>query len=48
VELSQRAVFAGATVTGIATAILQQQLTDADPALLRELLDTLDDPAEAV
>jgi acyl-coenzyme A synthetase/AMP-(fatty) acid ligase len=44
VDLSPRAVFAGATVTGIATAILERQVADTDPARLRELLDALDAP----
>lgn len=53
VDLSQRAVFAGATVTGIATAILERQLAGTDPDELRHLLDTLDtvdavdDPGDA-
>jgi hypothetical protein len=47
VDLSQRAVFAGATVTGIATAILERQVADTDPERLRELLDALDDPTDA-
>lgn len=42
VSLSQRAVFAAATVTGLADAILQEQLLQADPDELRALIDSLD------
>jgi acyl-coenzyme A synthetase/AMP-(fatty) acid ligase/acyl carrier protein len=41
VELSQRAIFAAATVTGISAAIEEQQLLAADPDELRALLDAL-------
>ncbi|MBV1850504.1 non-ribosomal peptide synthetase [Catellatospora tritici] len=43
VQLSQRAVFAAATVTGLAAAILAEQLLATDPEELRALLDSLDD-----
>ena len=41
VDLSQRAVFAAATVSGIAAAIVEQQLLSADPAEVQALLDAL-------
>jgi acyl-coenzyme A synthetase/AMP-(fatty) acid ligase/acyl carrier protein len=44
VNLSQRAIFAAATVSGIAAAVLEQQLLAADPAELAALLDALEDP----
>jgi mycobactin peptide synthetase MbtE len=46
-ELTHGMVFAGATVTGIATAILEQQLRATDPAELQALLDALDDQSDA-
>lgn len=45
VTLSQRAVFTGATVAGIAAAIVEEQLLAADPDELRALLDAVEDPA---
>jgi amino acid adenylation domain-containing protein len=41
-DVSQRAVFAGVTVAGIAEAILDEQLLSADPEELRALLDALE------
>ncbi len=46
VTLSQRAIFAAATIAGIAAAIVERQLLSADPAELRALLDALDGPGE--
>jgi acyl carrier protein len=46
VSLSPRDIFGAATVTGIATSILEQQLQAADPDELRALLDAVDDPHE--
>jgi len=43
VALTQRDVFAAATLTGIGEAILEQQLLAADPAELAVLLDALDE-----
>jgi acyl-coenzyme A synthetase/AMP-(fatty) acid ligase/acyl carrier protein len=45
VNLSPRAIFGAATITGIAAAILEEQLLSADPDELRALLDALDDGA---
>lgn len=42
VQLSQRAIFAAATVAGIAAAVVDQQLESADSAELHALLDALD------
>jgi acyl-coenzyme A synthetase/AMP-(fatty) acid ligase/acyl carrier protein len=41
VNLSPRAIFGAATITGIAAAILEEQLLSADPDELRALLDAL-------
>jgi acyl carrier protein len=48
VDLSQRAVFAAATVTGIAAAILEEQLLSVDPGEVDALLDALEEPRAAL
>ncbi|MBB5867884.1 acyl-coenzyme A synthetase/AMP-(fatty) acid ligase/acyl carrier protein [Allocatelliglobosispora scoriae] len=42
VELSQRAIFAAATVTGVAAAVLREQLLHLDSDELTAMLDSLD------
>jgi acyl-coenzyme A synthetase/AMP-(fatty) acid ligase len=44
VTLSLRAIFTGASVAGIAAAIVEEQLLVADPDELRALLDAVEEP----